>query len=139
MNTMIKIKAIALLVLFTGLSMTVLAQGKPGKGPEKKAEMEKRRQELKAKLNLTEVQSAKFDEITARHREEAKKKASELPPDATQAQKKEIMKNALESADKEIMELLDSEQQAIYKAEKEKMKQEAKEKKKASKGSKTVG
>ena len=54
----------------------------------------------------------------------------ELPEDAAPSERREIMEKALKNADVEILEILDTEQQAIYKEEKEKMKEEVKAKRK---------
>ncbi len=96
-------------------------------------EMKKKSDELKAKLNLSEPQAAKYDEILTRNREDARKKMQALPEDALPSERREIMKKALENADAEILEILDTEQQNIYKAEKEKMKTEMVNKKKKKK------
>jgi hypothetical protein len=96
-------------------------------------EMKKKSDELKAKLNLSEPQAVKYDEIIARNREEAKKKMQALPENAPPNERREIMKKSLENADGEILEILDTEQQTIYKAEKEKMKEAMVQKKKKKK------
>jgi hypothetical protein len=99
-------------------------------GPGRNEAMKQRADALKVKLNLTEPQAAKYDEILKRNRDEARAKMQELPDDATPSERRVIMEKALKNADIEIMEILDTEQQTIYKAEKEKMKEEVKAKRK---------
>ncbi|MCG9879371.1 MAG: hypothetical protein MH472_02120 [Bacteroidia bacterium] len=120
-------------VLFFGLNQSN-AQGNRGRGNGMQAAMKERTDSLKIKLKLTEVQAAKFDEIMKRNREEGKQKMMELPEDANRMERAEVMKETMQKADAEILEILDSEQQAIYKKEKElekeKMKAKAKERRK---------
>jgi hypothetical protein len=54
----------------------------------------------------------------------------ELPENAEPSERRKIMEQSLKNADMEILEILDTEQQTIYKAEKEKMKDEVKAKRK---------
>lgn len=132
-------KKLALLICITFLATAnsyVKAQDDQFGNPERREEMKKRTEELKLKLKLSEPQSLKYDEILKRNREEARKKMSTLAPDAPRYERAEIMKNAMEKADQEITEILDSDQQAIYKAEKEKMKAERQEKRKERKAKK---
>ena len=119
--------AIAFLVCIFTLVQTAKAQtGKPGMDPAKREEMKKKAEELKVKLNLSEPQAKMYDEILKRNRDEARKQMMALPENAPRSQRSEIMKKSLANADMEIMEILDTEQQTIYKAEKEKMKEEKK-------------
>jgi hypothetical protein len=118
-----------LFVLTFGLHQA-LAQTGDGRGPGRNEAMKQKAEALKVKLNLTEPQAAKYDEILKRNREEARAKMQELPEDASPSERRVIMEKALKNADVEIFEILDSEQQAIYKAEKEKMKEEVKAKRK---------
>jgi exopolysaccharide biosynthesis protein len=119
--------AIAFLVCIFTLVQTAKAQpGGPGKDPAKREEMKKKAEELKVKLNLSEPQAKMYDEILKRNREDARKQMMALPEDAPRSQRGEIMKKSLANADMEILEILDTEQQTIYKAEKEKMKEEKK-------------
>lgn len=92
--------------------------------------MKQRADALKVKLNLSEPQAVKYDEILKRNRDEARAKMQELPDDATPSERRVIMEKALKNADIEIMEILDTEQQTIYKEEKGKMKEEVKAKRK---------
>jgi hypothetical protein len=118
-----------LFILAIGLQ-PLLAQTGDGMGPGRNEAMKQRADALKVKLNLTEPQAAKYDEILKRNRDEARAKMQELPDDATPSERRVIMEKALKNADIEIMEILDTEQQTIYKAEKEKMKEEVKAKRK---------
>ncbi len=119
--------AIAFLVcIFTMVQTTKAQPGGPGKDPAKREEMKKKAEELKVKLNLSEPQAKMYDEILKRNREDARKQMMALPEDAPRSQRGEIMKKSLANADMEILEILDTEQQTIYKAEKEKMKEEKK-------------
>ena len=108
----------------------LLAQTGDGKGPGRNEAMKQKAEALKLKLNLTEPQAAKYDEILKRNRDEARAKMQELPEDAAPSERREIMEKALKNADVEILEILDTEQQDIYKEEKEKMKEEVKAKRK---------
>lgn len=121
---------IFMIVLFTLLLKPALAQAPQdgsGKG-ERREEMKRQMEELEAKLNLTPEQRTKIEEIKKRNRDEAKGKMMALPADAAREEKGRIMKDAMIKADAEIMELLNTEQQSIYKAEKEKIKEQKKEK-----------
>lgn len=118
-----------------GMFLFILAASIPAQAQQgaRMDEMKKKADELKAKLNLSEPQAVKYDEILARNREEAKKKMQALPENAAPGERREIMKKSLENADAEILEILDTEQQTIYKAEKEKMKEAMVQKKKKKK------
>lgn len=119
--------AIAFLVCIFTLVQTAKAQPSgPGMDPTKREEMKKKAEELKVKLNLSEPQAKMYDEILKRNREDARKQMMALPEDAPRSERGDIMKKSLANADLEIMEILDSEQQTLYKAEKEKMKEEKK-------------
>lgn len=122
-----------MMLLLTGSTFQLMAQQNGGMNSARMEEMQKKAAELKAKLNLSEPQAAKYDEILTRNREDIRKQIMNLPPDALPSERREIMKKGMDNADLEILEILDSEQQAIYKAEKEKMKQEMAEKKKKKK------
>ncbi|MDP1725894.1 MAG: hypothetical protein Q8M15_03855 [Bacteroidota bacterium] len=100
---------------------------------EKREEMKAKVAEIEAKLNLAPEQAAKIKEIKQRNTDEAKGKIMALPADASREDRMKIMKEAMDNADQEILEILNSEQQAIYKAEKEKLKEEMKEKRKSRK------
>jgi hypothetical protein len=50
----------------------------------------------------------------------------ELPDDASRMERAEVMRETMKNADKEILEILDSDQQIVYRSEKEKMQQERK-------------
>lgn len=100
---------------------------------EKREEMKKKVEEIEAKLNLTPEQAAKIKEIKQRNADDAKGKIMALPDDAGRDEKIKIMKEAMANADQEILEILNTEQQLIYKAEKEKAKEEMKEKRKSKK------
>jgi len=116
-----------LCLLFFGLNQSV-AQGRENRGKGMQAAMKEKSDSLKIKLKLTDVQAAKYDEIMKRNRDQAKAKMMELPEDANRMERAEVMRNAMKNADAEIFEILDSDQQAIYKLEKDKMKSEAKSK-----------
>lgn len=121
---------VMLLMMAIGLQ-PLLAQTLDGKEYIKgNSAMKQRADALKVKLNLSEPQAVKYDEILKRNRDEARAKMQELPDDATPSERRVIMEKALKNADIEIMEILDTEQQTIYKEEKEKMKQEVKAKRK---------
>lgn len=122
-------------LLYFGLNQSS-AQGQENRGKGMQGAMKERTDSLKMKLKLTEVQAAKFDEIMKRNREEGRKKMMELPEDANRMERGEIMRETMKNADSEIMEILDSEQQSIYKQEKEKEKEKMKEKAKARKKNK---
>jgi hypothetical protein len=123
-------KTIQLSLLLLLLVSIIPAKAQQGARME---EMKKKSDELKAKLNLSEPQAVKYDEILARNREEARKKIQALPENSAPTERREIMKKSLENADTEILEILDTEQQTIYKAEKEKMKEAIVQKKKKKK------
>lgn len=129
----------ASLVCLLSLVQTAKAQPPAGMEQGKREEMKKKADELKAKLNLSEPQAAKYDEILKRNREEARTKMMALPEDAPRSERGEIMKKYMEAADSEIFEILDTDQQTIYKAEKEKMKTEMAEKRKEKKKGKVKG
>lgn len=116
-----------ILVLLIGLNQSH-AQGNRGRGNGMQAAMKEKSDSLKIKLKLTDVQSAKFDEIMKRNREEGRQKMMELPEDASRMERAEIMRETMKKADSEIFEILDTEQQAIYKKEKEQEKEKMKEK-----------
>jgi hypothetical protein len=61
-----------------------------------------------------------------RNREEIRKRMMELPDDASRMERAEVMRETMKNADKEILEILDSDQQIVYRSEKEKMQQERK-------------
>ncbi len=128
----------ALFAVFMLLNLNGFSQGRSKGNGEAKAKMEERKSELKAKLNLDAKQSEQFDEITKRNRTEAKQKMQSLPADASQKEKREIMKTYLEKADAEIIAILNADQQKIYKEEKEKMRQEKKENAKSKREGKTM-
>ncbi len=121
---------IGLFILCLGLFQNAMAQGDPSMDPSRREEMKKKNEEFKAKLKLSAPQAAKYDEIVKRNREVAKGKMMALPEDAPRSERGDIMRKAMEDADQEIMEILDSEQQAIFKAEKTKMLEERKKQKK---------
>lgn len=131
---MIKLKKMMALAVGIGLlSICEPAQAQnhnPGGGMRQ--EMKQRTEELKAKLKLTPEQTLMFDEIMKRNREEARNQMMALPDDALPMERNAIAKKSIEKADTEIMEILDSEQQAMYKAERDiqkgKMKERRKEK-----------
>ena len=125
--------SVFMLVITTGY-----AQEKPRGDGQNKAKMEEKKNELKAKLNLSASQSEQFDAIAKKNREEARQKIQALPADATQKEKRQIMKASMEKADAEIIAILNPEQQKIFSAEKEKMKNENKEKAKKKRAGKTV-
>ena len=100
---------------------------------ERKQEMKANAQAFKEKLNLTPEQQTKIKEIRKRYRDEVKAKLA-ANPNASKEEKRKMMRQAMESADIEITALLTSEQQAIYKAEKERRIKERKEKMKERKG-----
>ena len=116
-----------LCLLIFGLNQSV-AQGRENRGKGMQTAMKEKSDSLKIKLKLTDVQAAKYDEIMKRNRDQAKAKMMELPEDANRMERAEVMRNAMKNADAEIFEILDSDQQAIYKLEKDKMKSEAKSK-----------
>ncbi len=128
----IKSSLVLIVMMVLSLGNQVYAQG------PQNAQMEAKRNELKAKLNLTPKQTEQFDEITKRNREEARQKAKGLPESASQKEKKDIMKASMEKADAEIIAILNVEQQKIFKEEKEKMRQERKEKAKAKRAGKPL-
>ncbi|MDZ4668540.1 MAG: hypothetical protein SGJ00_11755 [bacterium] len=126
-------KQFALLLLFIAFISfeNLLAQpAKMQQNGERNEAMKKKSEELKGKLNLSEPQAAKYDEILKRNRNEAKTKMMALPENAEPKERRTIMEQSLKNADLEIMEILDTEQQTIYKAEKDKMKEEVKTKRK---------
>jgi exopolysaccharide biosynthesis protein len=116
-----------LVAVFMLLSLNSFSQDKSRANGEAKEKMKERKAELKSKLNLDAKQAEQFDEITLRNRNEAKQKMQSLPTDASQKEKRDIMKTYLDKADVEIIAILNPEQQKIYKEEKEKLKQEKKE------------
>jgi translation initiation factor 2B subunit (eIF-2B alpha/beta/delta family) len=129
-----KLIAMAILICLFSLVQTVKAQeAGPKMDPTKKEEMKKKAEELKVKLNLSEQQGKMYDEILKRNREQAKKQIMALPENAPRSDRGDIMKKSLANADIEILEILDSEQQLIYKTEKEKMKEKMIEKRKEAK------
>ncbi len=121
---------ITLLFICLGFAQITFAQGDPNMDPTRREEMKKKNEEFKAKLKLSAPQAAKYEEIVKRNREVAKGKMMALPEDAPRSERGDIMRKAMEDADQEIMEILDSEQQAIFKAEKTKMLEERKKQKK---------
>lgn len=107
-----------------------------GKGKariEKREELKKKVDEIEAKLNLAPEQAAKIKEIKQRNADDARGKIMALPDDAGREEKMKILKDAMANTDQEILEILNTEQQLIYKAEKEKLKEEMKEKRKSKK------
>ncbi len=121
---------ITLLLIGLALAQNSIAQGDPSMDPSRREEMKKKNEALKAKLNLSAPQAAKYDEIIKRSRDLAMGKMMALPEDAPRSERGAIMRQAMEAADQEIMEILDSDQQAIFKAEKAKMLEERKQQKK---------
>jgi hypothetical protein len=129
-KTMALIFCLGILLIFNPL----MAQTGQGNGQGNREEMKKRSEELKVKLKLSPEQSAMYDKIISSNREEARTQMMALPEDASRLEKSEIMKKSMEKADGEILEILDGEQQKIYKEEKEKMKAEMKAKRDQKKG-----
>ena len=123
---------IALLLLGFGLLFNFQVNAQKNK-QEKRQEMKANAQAFKEKLNLTPEQQTKIKEIRKRYRDEIKAKLA-ANPNASKEEKRKMMRQAMESADIEITALLTSEQQAIYKAEKERRIKERKEKMKERKG-----
>lgn len=116
-------------MFYFGLNQSA-AQGREGKGKGKGRQeaMKEKSDSLKMKLKLTDVQSAKYDEIMKRNRDEGRRKMMELPEGASRMERAEVIRETMKNADAEITEILDSEQQAIYKKEKEQEKEKMKEK-----------
>lgn len=129
-----KLIAMAILICLFSLVQTAKAQKEAtGMNPTKREEMKKKAEELKVKLNLSEQQGKMYDDILKRNTEQAKKQMMALPEDAPKSDRGNIMKKSLANADIEILEILDSEQQLIYKSEKEMMKEKMVEKRKEAK------
>ena len=123
---------ITLFLLGFGLLLNIQAFAQKHK-QVRKQEMKANAQAFKEKLNLTPEQQTKIKEIRKRYRDEVKAKLA-ANPNASKEEKRKMMRQAMESADIEITALLTSEQQAIYKAEKERRIKERKEKMKERKG-----
>ncbi|MFY8019919.1 MAG: hypothetical protein ACOVP1_01930 [Bacteroidia bacterium] len=123
---------IALLLLGIGLLFNFQVNAQKNK-QEKRQEMKANAQAFKEKLNLTPEQQTKIKEIRKRYRDEIKAKLT-ANPNASKEEKRKLMKQAMESADVEINALLTTEQQNIYKAEKERRIKERREKMKEKKG-----
>lgn len=124
------------LVAFSFLTINAFSQNGGARAGQAKANLQEKRDSLKLVLKLSDTQSKQFDEITAKHRNEARQKAQSLPADASPKEKRDIMKTAMENADAEIMAILTPEQQKIFKQEKEKMKAQMQSKAKEKRGKK---
>ncbi len=123
------------LSLLTIFSLSANAQtnensDKPGRagGEQKQGDLKGRIEEMKAKLGLTPEQDAKIQEISKKNREEFRTRMQAIPKDAQDEARRNLRKEMMNKTDDEILELLTTEQQTIYKAEKEKMKSEMRDK-----------
>jgi hypothetical protein len=126
MKKLIKLVSLSLIAfLFFGSNQS-FAQQKGNRPNAAFGALKEKSDSLKIKLKLTDFQSAKFDEIMKRNREEIRKRMMELPDDASRMERAEVMRETIKNADKEILEILDSDQQIVYRSEKEKMQQERK-------------
>lgn len=90
-------------------------------------EMKQRSDALKAKLKLSEEQSVLFDDILKKNREDARNQMMALPEGSTPQDRITIMRASMEKSDLQIFEILDSEQQIVFKAEREKTREEFKD------------
>ncbi len=136
MKNSLRLFKLICLLAFSFFTINAFSQNGGPRAGQAKANLQEKRDSLKLMLKLSESQSKQFDEITAKHRAEAKTKAQSLPADASPKEKRDIMKAAMESADAEIMAMLTPEQQKIFQQEKEKMKAQRQSKAKEKRGKK---
>jgi hypothetical protein len=97
------------------------------KNEDRKAKHEQKFKAAAAKLNLTDEQQAKLKEVLQQNKTEMKA-MREANKDKAKPEKRKLMLDQLKKADGQIMAILDSKQQELYKQMKEEKKAEMKKK-----------
>lgn len=119
-------KSLMLLFVTVACLQSISAQD-ANKNEDRKAKHEQKFKAAVAKLNLTDEQQAKLKELLQQHKLEMKA-LREANKDKTKPEKRKVMLDQLKKADGQIMAILDSKQQELYKQMKEEKKAEMKKK-----------
>lgn len=128
----------SIVIVISVFMISVLGSNLMAQGQERAEMRQEYVAQLKQKLNLSDDQEKKLNDIMQTHRKELKAKMN-ANPEMTKQEHMQIMKTQWEQTQQKIMAILNTEQQQIFKTEMNSLKEKRQEKMKQKRGGKKQG